>query len=95
MKKGVIDKKEFKRRAAIGAVAKLGGLAGTSIGAMTGFIIGSAIMPGVGTAEPGGLFWDETMQFLRKLTERKNVVGFDIVECAPKEGEILTHVGGI
>ena len=49
MKKGVIDKKEFKRRAAIGAVAKLGGLAGTSMGAMTGFIIGSAIMPGVGS----------------------------------------------
>ncbi len=50
-----------------------------------------AIMPAVGTAEPGGLFWDETMEFLRKLTERKNVVGFDIVECAPIEGSVLSE----
>jgi len=50
-----------------------------------------AIMPAVGTAEPGGLFWDETMQFLRKLTQRKNVVGFDIVECAPIEGSVLSE----
>ncbi len=50
-----------------------------------------SIMPAVGTAEPGGLFWDETMDFLRKLTERRNVVGFDIVECAPIEGNVLSE----
>ena len=50
-----------------------------------------SIMPGVGTAEPGGLFWDETMQFLQLLTQRKKVVGFDIVECAPMEGTILSE----
>jgi len=50
-----------------------------------------SIMPAVGTAEPGGLFWDETMEFLRRLTERKHVVGFDIVECAPMEGTIISE----
>ena len=50
-----------------------------------------SIMPAVGTAEPGGLFWDETMQFLQLLTQRKKVVGFDIVECAPMEGTILSE----
>jgi len=50
-----------------------------------------AVIPGVGTAEPNGLFWVETLAFLRKVFERKNVVGFDIVECAPIEGSILSE----
>ncbi len=47
-----------------------------------------SIMPAVGTAEPGGLFWDQTMEFLQRLIERKKVVGFDIVECAPMVGNV-------
>ena len=50
-----------------------------------------SIMPAVGTAEPGGLFWDETMEFLRLVCENRNVVGFDIVECAPVEGNVLSE----
>jgi agmatinase len=50
-----------------------------------------SIMPAVGTAEPGGLMWFETLAFLKKVCTQKVVVGFDIVECAPKEGEILTQ----
>ncbi len=50
-----------------------------------------SVMPAVGTAEPGGLMWFETLQFLKKVCIHKEVVGFDIVECAPKEGEILTQ----
>ena len=50
-----------------------------------------SVMPAVGTAEPNGLFWDETLTFLSKVIQKKNVVGFDIVEIAPKEGEILTQ----
>jgi len=50
-----------------------------------------SVMPCVGTAEPNGLFWDETLTFLSKVIEQRNVVGFDIVEIAPKEGEILTQ----
>jgi agmatinase len=42
-----------------------------------------AIMPSVGTPEPGGFFWYETLAFLRKVFERKQVVGFDVVELSP------------
>ena len=45
-----------------------------------------AIMPATGTPEPGGLFWNETMVYLRKVFEQRNVVGLDIVELAPIEG---------
>lgn len=50
-----------------------------------------SVMPAVGTAEPGGLMWHQGLRFLRKVAEKKTIIGFDIVECAPKEGEILTQ----
>jgi agmatinase len=50
-----------------------------------------SVMPCVGTAEPNGLYWDETITFLQKVFAQKNVVGFDIVEIAPQEGQILTE----
>lgn len=50
-----------------------------------------SVMPAVGTAEPGGLTWHQGLKFMRKLAEKKQIIGFDIVECAPKEGEILTQ----
>lgn len=45
-----------------------------------------SVMPATGTPEPNGLFWDETMRLLRKLGERRKVVGCDIVELAPMKG---------
>jgi len=42
-----------------------------------------SIMPATGTPEPGGLDWNSTLRFLRKVFEQKNVIGFDIVELAP------------
>jgi agmatinase len=50
-----------------------------------------SIMPCVGTAEPNGLFWNETVEFLRMVVHSKNVVGFDIVEVAPREDQILSE----
>jgi N1-aminopropylagmatine ureohydrolase len=50
-----------------------------------------SIVPAVGTAEPGGLYWRETMEFLKQVIEEKNVVGFDIVEIAPRKGDILSE----
>lgn len=50
-----------------------------------------SIMPAVGTAEPNGLFWEETMELFRTCAGKKNIVGFDIVECAPAEGSILSE----
>ena len=46
-----------------------------------------SILPSTGTPEPGGLFWYETLDFLRMIFKKKNVVGFDIVELAPNENE--------
>jgi agmatinase len=45
-----------------------------------------SIMPSTGTPEPNGLFWAETMQFLRMVGEKKSIVGFDVVELAPAKG---------
>ncbi len=44
-----------------------------------------SILPSTGTPEPGGLMWYETLEFLRRVFEEKNVVGFDIVELCPNE----------
>lgn len=44
-----------------------------------------SIMPSTGTPEPGGLLWYETLEFLKKVFEEKNVVGFDIMELCPNE----------
>ncbi|MUP44722.1 agmatinase [Gramella sp. BOM4] len=46
-----------------------------------------SIMPSTGTPEPGGLFWYETLEFLKLMFKKKNVVGFDIVELCPNENE--------
>lgn len=45
-----------------------------------------SIMPSTGTPEPNGLYWDETMRFLRRLGRTKTVVGLDVVELAPVKG---------
>jgi len=50
-----------------------------------------SVAPAVGTAEPGGLTWIQGCKLLRRIAERKNVVGFDIVEIAPRENDILTE----
>lgn len=44
-----------------------------------------SIIPSTGTPEPGGLLWNETLDLLKKVFLNSNVVGFDIVELAPKE----------
>lgn len=38
-----------------------------------------------GTPEPGGLFWDETMNLIKIIGLEKNIVGFDVVELAPSK----------
>lgn len=44
-----------------------------------------SVINATGTPEPGGLFWDETMNLLRKIGLAKNIVGFDVVELAPSK----------
>jgi agmatinase len=47
-----------------------------------------AIMPATGTPEPGGLSWYEGLGLLRRVTEKKRVVGFDVVELSPMGGNV-------
>ena len=49
-------------------------------------VLDPSIMPSVGTPEPGGLGWYEMINLLKMLTERKNILGFDIVELCPQPG---------
>ncbi|MFI2742608.1 agmatinase [Zhouia sp. PK063] len=49
-----------------------------------------SIAPATGTPEPGGLFWYETLAFLKKIFKKKNVVGFDIMELCPLPHEKST-----
>jgi agmatinase len=42
-----------------------------------------SLLSATGTPEPGGLFWDETMNLLKVVGLEKNIVGFDVVELAP------------
>ena len=44
-----------------------------------------SIMPSTGTPEPNGFYWHETMKLLKKVCERRNLVGFDVVELAPRK----------
>ncbi len=42
-----------------------------------------SIMPAVGTPEPGGLLWYETLDFLKAVADTRTIVGFDVVELMP------------
>ncbi len=46
------------------------------------------LMPAVGTPEPDGFGWHETVSFLRNLADRRRIVGFDITELSPIRGLI-------
>jgi len=49
------------------------------------------IMPATGTPEPGGLSWHEAVRLLRKVIERRTVVGCDIVELSPLSGNVAPN----
>ena len=50
-----------------------------------------AIMPAVGTPEPGGLSWYEMLTLLRRVIERRTVVGCDLVELCPMAGNVAPN----
>ncbi len=49
-------------------------------------VLDPAVMPSVGTPEPGGFHWSELVQFLRRIAREKTIVGFDVVELTPLPG---------
>ena len=46
----------------------------------------SSIMPATGTPEPGGLFWDETLNIIKIAAKNSRIVGADISELSPIKG---------
>lgn len=47
-----------------------------------------SIMPSVGTPEPGGMEWYETLVLFKRLSQKKEVIGFDAVELSPMPGNV-------
>lgn len=43
----------------------------------------SGIMPSTGTPEPGGMQWYQTLEILKAVASKKNIIGADVVELAP------------
>lgn len=43
----------------------------------------SSLMPSTGTPEPGGLSWNQAMALMKKVAEKKKIIGFDVVELCP------------
>lgn len=49
-------------------------------------VLDPALMPAVGTPEPGGLAWHQLVSLLGKVAESRRIVGFDVCELAPADG---------
>ncbi len=47
-----------------------------------------SVMPSVGTPEPGGLGWYEVLRLLRRLSEKRRIVGFDVMELCPEPDNV-------
>lgn len=41
------------------------------------------VLPATGTPEPGGLGWNQVLEFLKMVSGQKEIVGFDVVELCP------------
>ncbi len=50
-----------------------------------------AVMPSVGTPEPGGLAWYELLTLLRRVIQSRRLVGCDLVELAPIPGLVAPN----
>ncbi len=47
--------------------------------------------PGVGTPEPGGLKWLQVLKLLRAVSQKKKIVGFDVMELMPIPGTVQSE----
>lgn len=50
-------------------------------------VFDASIMPSTGTPEPGGLDWRQVTKLLKRVAEKKKVVGCDIVELCPNPND--------
>jgi len=53
--------------------------------------IDPSLIPGVGTPEPGGLTWNMTLRFLKRLYEKFEVIGCDVMELAPIADSVVSE----
>jgi agmatinase len=49
-----------------------------------------SLIPAVGTPEPGGPGWYETLRFLRRVATERRIVAMDVVELCPIEGQVVS-----
>ena len=45
-----------------------------------------SLMPATGTPEPGGLFWNETINIIKIAAQNSDIVGGDVNELSPIKG---------
>lgn len=50
-----------------------------------------SFVPGVGTPEPGGLDWYQTLAFMRAIFARFEVIGCDVMELAPTQDSVVSE----
>lgn len=44
-----------------------------------------SLMPSTGTPEPGGLSWHQATKLLKKVAQKRKIIGFDVMELCPIE----------
>lgn len=49
-------------------------------------VLDPALMPAVGTPEPGGMDWRQLMGLLKEVAQQRQIVGFDVCELSPGDG---------
>ena len=49
-------------------------------------VLDPALMPAVGTPEPGGMDWIQLTGLLKDVAQRRRIVGFDVCELSPGDG---------
>jgi len=50
-----------------------------------------SVIPGVGTPEPGGLLWRDVTEAIKRIGEKRNIVGADVVELKPLPGSVQSE----
>ena len=48
-------------------------------------VLDPSVMPSTGTPEPGGMEWYSLLALLRNVAEKREIIGFDVVELCPLE----------
>ncbi len=51
-----------------------------------------AVIPGVGTPQPGGFSWSEGLELFRAVISAKNVVGVDVMELCPLKDTVTSEL---